>query len=139
MAATKRTTEAKRTTATKPQDDDVISRLADKGEEAVRWVVGTPRRMVSDVRGGVDARLHDLVGKLRAVDPLDSRITKLERRLASLENPTKTTSRRTATRARPTTTRRASTAAARPGRAAPDPGTRDDATASNAAEADAPA
>jgi hypothetical protein len=98
------------------------------GVEAVRWVVGTPRRMVSDVRGGVDARLHDLVGKLRAIDPLDARVTKLERRLASLEHPTKRTTRRTATRARPTTTRRASTVAA----------TRDDATATSAEGADAP-
>jgi hypothetical protein len=129
MAATKRTTEAKRTAATKPQDDDVISRLADKGEEAVRWAVGTPRRMVADVRGGVDARLHDLVSKLRAVDPLNARVTRLERRLASLETPTKQTTRRTATRARPTTTRRASTAAGTPG----------DATANNAEGADAPA
>jgi hypothetical protein len=141
MAATKRTAAAKHpapakhtATAKRTQDDDVIARIADKGEEAVRWIVGTPRRMLGDVRGGVDTRLHDLVGKLRAIDPLDSRVTKLERRLASLENPTKTTTRRTATRARPTTPRRASTAA-RPGQAAPapDPGTRD------AAGADAPA
>jgi hypothetical protein len=129
MAATKRTAAAKHAAATKPQDDDVISRLADKGEEAVRWVVGTPRRMVADVRGGVDARLHDLVSKLRAVDPLNARVTRLERRLASLETPSKKTTRRTATRARPTTTRQTSTAA----------GARDDATANNAEGADAPA
>ncbi len=131
MAATKRTAAAKHAAAAKPQDDDVISRLADKGEEAVRWVVGTPRRMVADVRGGVDARLHDLVGKLRAVDPLNARVTRLERRLASLEKPIQKPrpTRRTATRARPTTTRQTSTAA----------GTRDDATANNAEGADAPA
>ena len=117
-------------TAKRIHDDDVISRVADKGEEAVRWILGTPRRMVSDMRGGVDARLHDLVGKLRAIDPLDGRVTRLERRLASLEKPARRRpTRRTPTRARPTTTRRAGTAA----------GTRDDATANNAEEADAPA
>ena len=81
------------------------------------------------MRGGVDARLHDLVGKLRAIDPLDSRVTSLERRLASLEKPAKKPTRRTPTRARPTATRRAGTAA----------GPRDDATANAVAEADAPA
>ena len=81
------------------------------------------------MRGGVDARLHDLVGKLRAIDPLDSRVTSLERRLASLEKPAKKPTRRTPTRARPTATRRAGTAA----------GPRDDATANTVAEADAPA
>ena len=81
------------------------------------------------MRGGVDARLHDLAGKLRAIDPLDSRVAELERRLASLEKPAKKPTRRTPTRARPTATRRARTAA----------GTRDDATANTAAEADAPA
>ena len=81
------------------------------------------------MRGGVDARLHDLVGKLRAIDPLNARVTKLERRLASLEHPTQKPTRRTATRARPTTTRRAGTAAGAP----------DDVTATTAAGADAPA
>jgi len=136
MAAAKRTTTAKRATTAKrtaapkrTHEDDVISRVADKGEEAVRWIIGTPRRMVSEMRGGVDTRLHDLVSKLRAIDPLDSRVTSLERRLASLEKPARKTARRTPTRARPTTTGRATTAA----------GTRDNATASTAAEADAPA
>ncbi len=89
----------------------------------MRWLVDTPRRIVVDVRGGVDARLHDLASKLRAIDPLDSRVSALERRLASLEKPAKKTTRRTSTRAKPTATRRASTAPA----------------ANNAEEANAPA
>ena len=100
MAATKET-----------QDKDVIARLADKGEETLRRIVEVPRRMVGDVRGGVDARLHDLAGKLRAIDPLDGRVAELERRLESLEKPAKKTTRPT-TRSKTTATRRAVTTAA---------------------------
>lgn len=113
MAATKRTATTKPAAATKrTQDEDVISRLADKGEETVRWLVGVPRRMAVDMRGGVDARLHELASKLRAIDPLDGRVAELERRLASLEKPAGKITRRTATRAKPAATRRASSAAA---------------------------
>jgi hypothetical protein len=128
MAATRRT-----------QDKDVISRLADRGEEALRRLVDTPRRMVVDVRDGADARLHDVARKLRAIDPLDGRVTALERRLDSLEKPAKKTTRRTPTRAKPAATRQASTpAAAEPKDAEHDRGPRDD-TGANTAEKAAPA
>jgi hypothetical protein len=87
------------------QDKDVIARIADKGEETLRRLVDTPRRMVGDVRGGVDARLHDLASKLRSIDPLDGRVAALERRLESLEKPAKKTTRQPAKK----TTRRTST------------------------------
>ena len=107
MAATKRTSATKKTPVTKTgagdeetEDEDVIARLADKGEDSLRWLVGIPHRMVSDVRGGVDARLHDLAGKLRAIDPLDGRVAALERRLGALEKPARKTTRTSATRAK---------------------------------------
>jgi len=141
MAPTKRTAAMKQTAATKrTQEDDVIARLADRGEETVRWLVDGPRRMVVDVRGGVDARLHELARKLRAIDPLDGRVTDLERRLASLEKSGTKTARRTPTRGKPAATRRASNAAATgPRQAEHTRGTRNDATAANAETADAPA
>jgi DNA-binding PadR family transcriptional regulator len=109
MAATKET-----------QDKDVIARLADKGEETLRRLVDTPRRLV----GGVDARFHDLASKLRAIDPLDSRVAALERRLESLEKPAKKTTRRT-TRPKAAATRQVGTGAA----AKPDDAEKDDAPA----------
>jgi hypothetical protein len=122
-----------------PQDKDVIARLADKGEETLRRLVDTPRRMVVDVRGGLDARLHGLASKLRAIDPLDGRVSELERRIDSIEKPAKKTTRRTPTRAKPTATRQAgTTAAAKPKQAKHDRGLRDDATASDAETDDAP-
>jgi hypothetical protein len=124
MAATKRT---------QAQDKDVISLLADRGEEALRRLVDTPRRMAVDVRDGVDARLHDVARKLRAIDPLDDRVTALERRLDSLEKPAKKASRRTPTRAKQTAARRAgTTAAADPKDAEHDRGPSGEAAANNA-------
>jgi len=94
------------------QDKDVIARIADKGEETLRRLVGTPRRMVGEVRGGVDACLHDLAGKLRSIDPLDDRVAALERRLASLEKPAMKTTRRASTRPKATATSQAGTVVA---------------------------
>jgi hypothetical protein len=113
MAATKGT-----------QDKDVIARLADQGEKTLRRLVDTPRRIVGDVRGGVDARLHDLASKLRAIDPLDGRVAELERRLKSLEKPAKKTTRRT-TRPNAKATRQASSV----GTPKPDNAEKDDAPA----------
>jgi hypothetical protein len=143
MAATKRTSATKKTATTKrpaaakkTQDEDVIARLADKGEDSLRWLVAIPHRMVNDVRGGVDARLHELAGKLRAMDPLDGRISELERRLGALEKPARRATRTSPTRAKATGTRRAGTAAA----AAPerDRGAGAEATASSAERVDVP-
>ena len=144
MAATKRTSATKKTAATKKtpatkktHDEDVIARLADKGEESLRWLASIPQRMVTDVRGGVDARLHDLAGKLRAMDPLDGRVSALERRLGALEKPARKTTRASATRAKAPATRRARTTAA--AEAERDRGPGDDAMASSAERNDAPA
>src|SRR5438552_2462466 len=94
------------------QDGDVISRLADAGEDALRRLVGFPRRMVVEVLDGVGERLQDAATKLRAIDPLVGRVAALEKRLDSLEKPKKRTARRASTRAKPSTSGRASTAVA---------------------------
>ena len=99
----------------KTQDKDVIARLADKGEDTLRRLVETPRRVVVDVRGGVEGRLHGLASKLRAIDPLDDRVAALERRLDSLEKPAKKTTRKAPARAKATAKRQAgATATAKP-------------------------
>jgi hypothetical protein len=112
MAGTRRT-----------QDKDVISQLADAGEDALRRLVDLPRRVVVGTMDGVGERLHDVATKLRAIDPLDGRVGAIERRLDSLEHPKKTTARRASTRAKPTRARKASTAPAlEPEQAQHDPG-----------------
>ena len=60
-------------------DRDIISQLADKGEDALRQLVDRPRRMVDGAIHGLEDRLHDIAVRLRAIDPL-------ERRVAAIEN-----------------------------------------------------
>jgi hypothetical protein len=110
------------------QDEDVISQLADAGEEALRRLVGLPRRIVGQAMDDVVERFRDVATKLRAIDPLDGRVGEIERRLDSLERPKQRTARRAPTRAKPRAARKASAAAGlEPERAQHDPGLPDDA------------
>ena len=85
-------------------DGDVISRLADKGEDALRQLVDRPRRMADGAIHGLEERLHDVATRLRAIDPLERRVAALEKRLDALEKPAKAaTARRPSTRAKPST------------------------------------
>jgi hypothetical protein len=94
------------------EDQDVISRLADAGEGALRTLVDIPRRIVVGVAHAVEERMQDVATRVRAIDPLDRRVSEIEKRIESLEKPMSTTTRRASTRAKPSTARRARTAAA---------------------------
>src|SRR5438128_6500967 len=88
------------------QKKDVIARLADAGEEALQRLAELPGgksmlKTLGDVRG----RLDDMAVKLRALDPLERRVSRIEKRLDSLEKPKPATTRRT-TAARKTTARK---------------------------------
>jgi hypothetical protein len=93
MAAPQKTTD----------DRDVISQLADKGEDTLRQLVDRPRRMVGGALHGLEERLQDVATKLRAIDPLERRVAAIEKRLDALEKPAKATARRPSTRAKPST------------------------------------
>jgi hypothetical protein len=121
----------------KTQDKDVISQLADAGEDALRRLVDIPRRVVGGTMDSVRERLHDVATKLRAIDPLDGRVGAIEKRLDSLEQPKKTTARRASTRAKPPRASKASTAKApEPKPSQHDPGRPDDARAEPEREQD---
>ena len=118
-------------------DSDVISRLADAGEDAVRRLIDLPRRMVADAVHGIEERLRDVTARVRALDPLEGRVAAMEKRLESLEKPPSTTARRASTRAKPSTARRArSVAAIEPGQAEHGLSRGDDAGAEDATERD---
>ena len=118
------------------RDNDVVSELADVGEDALRRLVDVPRRIVIATMDGVAERLHDVAMKLRAIDPLDGRLGAIERRLDSLEQ-SKKEARAAPTRAKPTPTRKASTPPAREPEQAPhDSGRPDDARAEHEREQD---
>ena len=119
----------------RPQDKDVIARLADAGEDALRRLVDLPRRIVVRTMDGAGERLHDVATRLRAIDPLDGRVGAIETRLDSLEQPKKTTRRTASVRAKPPGPRKASTASAlEPEQAQHDPGRLEDARAEHEPE-----
>ncbi len=75
------------TDTTKPAaEKDLVSRLADAGEEALHRIAELPGGQkaltaVNDLRTRVD----DLGKKVRGIDALEERIVKLEREVASLK------------------------------------------------------
>src|SRR5918992_6396311 len=73
---------------------DLVSRLADAGEEALQRIAelpGGPRAVgaFNDLRNRVD----DLSKKVRGIDELEDRVTKLEKELASLKRGSTSSSR----------------------------------------------
>ena len=97
MARTRRTPEK-----------DVIARLAEAGEEALHRLSDLPGgKALLDAMGGVRDRLDDVAVKLRALDPLERRVSSIEKRLDALEKPKKATARAAASRSRSTSARSA--------------------------------
>ncbi len=80
------------TTKAKPEDKDVIARLADAGEDVVKRLGEMPggQRLI-DAAQGLRERLDEVQRRLRSLDPLEKRVTELEKRLASLERKAKHT------------------------------------------------
>ncbi len=67
-------------------DKDFVSRLADAGEEALQRLADLPGGQkaltaMNDLRSRVD----DLAKKVRGIDALEERVTKLEKELAVLK------------------------------------------------------
>jgi hypothetical protein len=72
----------------KTQDKDVISKLADKGEEALQKLGDLPGgKSLLKAVGDLRTRLDDTTTKLRKLDPLERRVSAMEKRLAALEKP----------------------------------------------------
>jgi len=88
------TTEEPKPTA----DKDLMTRLADAGEEALQRLADLPGGQkaltaVNDLRTRVD----DLAKKVRGIDALEARVAKLEKEIAALKK-TKSPARRQAPR-----------------------------------------
>lgn len=82
-------------TKARAQEKDLITRLADAGEEAIKRLGEMPggQRLV-DAAHTLRERLEDVQRRLRALDPLERRVTALEKRLAALERKQRQPSRR---------------------------------------------
>ena len=91
--------------AQRKQQQDFISRLADRGEQVVGRITELPgAKQLVDAMAGITNTLDDVQKRLRALDPLEKRVTELEKRLEKLEGKGKTTARKTT--ARKTTAKR---------------------------------
>lgn len=75
---------------TKPGDEDVIGRLAGKGEQAVQRLAELPGgsralKAFNDLK----VRVDDLSRRMRGVDALEQRVAKLEKDVAALKRAQK--------------------------------------------------
>ena len=80
------TTEQTKKTTRPTIDKDLVTRLADKGEEALQRLAELPggqkaMAAVNDLRNRVD----DLAKKVRGIDALEARIAKLEKEVTALK------------------------------------------------------
>ena len=87
-------TEAKSTT-----NDDVIARLASKGEQAVQRIADLPGgTRALQAFNDLKTRVDDLSKKVRGIDELEQRVAKLEKELAALKRAQKPVSPKAPTR-----------------------------------------
>jgi uncharacterized protein Yka (UPF0111/DUF47 family) len=87
---------------TKPKEKDVLSRLADRGEEALQRLAELPGgtkalKAMNDLRERVD----ELNKKVRGIDKLEARLDRLEKELATLKRQSKPSPARRAARPTP--------------------------------------
>jgi hypothetical protein len=76
---------------TKPTtNDDVIARLASKGEQAMHRIADLPGgSRALQVYNDLRTRVDDLSKKVRGIDELELRVAKLEKELAGLKRAQK--------------------------------------------------
>ena len=74
------------------KNDDVIARLAGKGEEAIKRLADLPGgQRALEAFNDLKARVDELSKRRRGVDELEQRVTKLEKELAALKRAQKHT------------------------------------------------
>jgi DNA repair exonuclease SbcCD ATPase subunit len=72
------------------KNDDVIARLAGKGEEAIKRLADLPGgHRALEAFNDLKARVDDLSKRMRGLDALEKRVTKLEKDLAALRRAQK--------------------------------------------------
>jgi hypothetical protein len=70
----------------KQREKDLVTRLADAGEDALQRLTDLPGgQRALGAFNDLRARVDELGKKVRGIDALEARITKLERELASLK------------------------------------------------------
>ena len=79
----------------KEKEKDFAARLADAGGEAMQKLSDLPMgKALVDGAQQLRERLDELGTRIRAIDPLEKRVTELEERLEALEKKSKPAARR---------------------------------------------
>ena len=74
--------------AQRRQQKDVITRLAETGEEALQKLAELPGgSRLLDAGNALRERVDELSKRVRSLDPLERRVAELERRLDALSKP----------------------------------------------------
>jgi hypothetical protein len=92
-------TTSKETTSSssaKPGEKDLMTRLADAGEEALQRLAELPGgQRALTAANDLRTRVDDLGKKVRGIDALEARVAKLEKELATLKKSKTASSRST--------------------------------------------
>ncbi len=84
------------------QEKDLLTRLADVGEDAVHRVAELPGgKTLLETANALRERLDELAARIRSIDPLERRVAALEKRLSALEQGRSTSRQTAARRSRP--------------------------------------
>lgn len=71
-----------------PTSQDLLTRLTGAGSDAMQRLSDMPGgKAFVDTAQSLRERLDELAARIRAIDPLEKRVTALERRLDALEKP----------------------------------------------------
>jgi hypothetical protein len=80
-------------------DEDVIARLAGRGEQAIQRLADLPGGgRVLSAFNDLRARVDELSKRMRGIDQLEQRVAKLEKELAALKRAQKPTAQKAPTR-----------------------------------------
>ena len=72
-----------------PPPKDLLSRLADAGEDAIQRLADIPgANRFAESANAMRARVDELQKKVRGIDELEKRVAKLEKQVAALSKPT---------------------------------------------------
>jgi hypothetical protein len=101
--------------AQRKQQKDVITRLAETGEEALHKIVELPGgARVVEAANALRDHVDELSRRVRSLDPLEKRVAELERKLNELSKPKRPPAARRSTTARKTTIARKTTTPRKP-------------------------
>ena len=96
---------------------DILTRLADRGEQVVGRITDLPgAKAIMDSTTSLGKRLDEVQKRLRSIDPLEKRVTAVEKRLDKLEgkSPAKRAPAKRTTKTASKTTKKSTTASKPP-------------------------